>query len=68
MNGPDEEIQIARVVQRLEERFPRATPGDVERIVAAERAALDGHPIRDHVSQLVEHGARDKLRAGSAAT
>lgn len=62
MNGPDEETQISQVVERLEEKFPEVAHDDVERIVAEEREALDGNPVRDFVPRLVEHGAREKLR------
>ena len=66
MNGPDEEQQIANVVEQLEQRFPAFSTQEIEVIVAEQVALLDGNPIRDYVPRLVEHGARSKLRqAGS---
>jgi hypothetical protein len=63
MNGPDEEQQIASVVEQLEQRFPAFSTQEIEVIVAEQVALLDGNPIRDYVPRLVEHGARSKLRA-----
>ena len=62
MNGPDEEQQIAQVIEKLEEKFPAVSTGEIEKIVAEQVAELDGNPIRDYVPRLVEHGARSRLR------
>ena len=62
MNGPDEELQIAQVVEQLEQRFPAFSTREIEVIVAEQVALLDGNPIRDYVPRLVEHGARSRLR------
>lgn len=67
MNGPAEDIQIAQVVERLEERFPAVASDEVARVVAEQHHALDGNPIRDYVPRLVEHAARDRLRGREAA-
>ncbi len=66
MNGPDEKVQIAQVISRLEERFPTLPADNVEKVVAEQVAELDGNPIRDYVPRLVEHAAKDKLRATAA--
>ena len=66
MNGPDEEQQIANVVEQLEQRFPAFSTQEIEVIVAEQVALLDGNPIRDYVPRLVEHGARSKLRQAGA--
>ena len=62
MNGPDEEQQIANVIEQLEQRFPAFSTQEIEVIVAEQVALLDGNPIRDYVPRLVEHGARSRLR------
>ena len=66
MNGPDEEQQIANVVEQLEQRFPTFSTQEIEVIVAEQVALLDGNPIRDYIPRLVEHGARSKLRQARA--
>ncbi len=66
MNGPDEEQQIANVVEQLEQRFPAFSTQEIEVIVAEQVALLDGNPIRDYIPRLVEHGARSKLRQARA--
>jgi hypothetical protein len=63
MNRPDEERQIADVVERLEERYPGVSTEQIEVIVAEQVALLDGNPIRDYIPRLVEHGAKERLRA-----
>ena len=62
MNRPDEQRQIADVVERLEERFPAVSTQEIEVIVAEQVALLDGNPIRDYIPRLVEHGAKERLR------
>ena len=66
MNGPDEEQQIASVIEQLEQRFPAFSTQEIEVIVAEQVALLDGNPIRAYVPRLVEHGARSKLREARA--
>jgi hypothetical protein len=67
MNGPDEEQQIANVVEQLEQRFPAFSTQEIEVIVAEQVALLDGNPIRDYVPRLVEHGARSRLRQAASS-
>ncbi len=62
MNRPDEEQQIADVIEQLEQRFPTVSTQEIEIIVAEQVALLDGNPIRDYIPRLVEHGARTRLR------
>lgn len=64
----EEEAQaLDRVVDRLAERFPTVTREQVAAIVAEEHLELEGNPIRDFVPVLVEHEARERLRASGAA-
>lgn len=63
----EEEAQaLDRVVDRLAERFPGVTRAQVAAIVAEEHLELEGNPIRDFVPVLVEHEARERLRASGA--
>ena len=43
-----------------------ALSADIQKLVGEEHLVLDGNPIRDFVPVLVEHEARDRLRAEGA--
>jgi hypothetical protein len=62
MDQLQEDQAIAKVVDRLADRFPALGRGRVEQVVAETRSLLDGNPIRDYVPVLVERTARDRLR------
>ncbi|QNE47316.1 hypothetical protein F1C58_10690 [Glaciihabitans sp. INWT7] len=62
MDQVQEDQGIAKVIDRLVERFPALGRARVEQVVANTRAMLDGNPIRDYVPVLVERSARDQLR------
>ncbi|TFC44366.1 hypothetical protein E3T26_01090 [Cryobacterium sp. TMT1-21] len=65
----DEELRaIAKVVDRLAERFPHIPRSSIERAVLEEHKALDGRPVREYVPVLVERGAKGRLRGHGAAT
>lgn len=66
MNGSEEEREVGAVIDRLTERFPAVTRDRVVAIVTDAHAELEGNPIRDFVPVLVEHEARDRLRAEGA--
>jgi len=51
------------VISRLRSKFPHIAPQRLETIVWEEHQALRGHPVRDFVAVLVEHAARQRLRA-----
>jgi hypothetical protein len=57
-----EEQGVARVIDRLGERFPELDRGQVEQAVHTAHLALSGNPIRDFIPVLVEHDAKDQLR------
>jgi len=59
----DEEMAIEKVIDRLAERFPSIEHAEVSKIVHEEAHKLDGGKVRDFVPVLVEHEARDRLRA-----
>ena len=62
MDQMQEDQGIARVVDRLSDRFPTLGRARVEQVVAETRRLLDGNPIRDYVPVLVERTAKDRLR------
>lgn len=66
MNGSVEEREVEAVVQRLADRFPEVGRERVVEIVTEAHQELDGNPIRDFVPVLVEHEARERLRAEGA--
>lgn len=63
MSTEDEDRAVDAVVDRLADRFPAAGREHVAEVVDVEHHELDGNPIRDYVPVLVEHDARDRLRA-----
>lgn len=66
MDASDEQRAVGEVAERLAERFPDVPRDQVAQIVRDVHAALDGNPIRDFVPVLVEHDARERLRAERA--
>ena len=62
MDQLQEDQGIAKVIDRLSERFPELERAQVEQVVAAAHSQLDGHPIRDYVPVLVERTAKERLR------
>ena len=68
MNPEEEEKAIAKVIDRLAERFPHIPRPSVEEVVLEEHKSFDGRPIRDFVPVLVEHGAKGRLRRRRPST
>ena len=66
MNGSEEEREVEAVVHRLVDRFPEVSRDHVAEVVVGAHDELDGNPIRDFVPVLVEHEARERLRAEGA--
>ncbi len=66
MNGSEEQREVDAVVYRLSDRFPEVPRDHVAEVVIDAHDELDGNPIRDFVPVLVEHEARDRLRAEGA--
>lgn len=62
MSAEEELRAVAKIVDRLAERFPHIPRQSIERAVLEEHKALDGRPIRDYVPVLVERGAKGRLR------
>ncbi|MBC7403210.1 MAG: hypothetical protein H7279_08585 [Microbacteriaceae bacterium] len=62
MDQLQEDQAIAKVVDRLADRFPELGRARVDQVVAETRRLLDGNPIRDYVPVLVERTAKARLR------
>ena len=59
----DERVAIEHAIDRLAERFPTVDRARVEQIVDEELHRLDGGRVRDFIPVLVEHEAKERLRA-----
>ena len=66
MNSEEEARAVDEVVDRLAARFPAVSRDHVAAIVGEEHLELEGNPIRDFVPVLIEHEARERLRAEGA--
>ena len=62
MESEFEEQGIARVIERLCEKFPALNRDQVKKAVHGAHDALAGSPIRDFIPVLVEHDAKEELR------
>jgi hypothetical protein len=62
MQTPDEDRELAEVIDRLMRKFPTAGREEVEGAVTVEYLALEGNPVRDFVPVLVEKQAKKRLR------
>lgn len=54
---------VDQVADRLSQRFPRWSASRVRETVAEEYDLLANNPIRIYVPNLVEHEARERMRA-----
>lgn len=62
MQTPDEDQQLAVVVERLTAKFPHIPREHIEEIVAEVHRDFDGNPVRDYIPVLVEHEVKAELR------
>lgn len=53
---------VEQVIERLETRFSGIPRSRIEAVVREEHRRLEGRPVRDYVSVLIERSAREKLR------
>lgn len=67
MNAEDEVRAVEGVVDRLAAMYPDVSRERVVVIVNEEHLALEGNRIRDFIPVLVEHEARERLRAEGAS-
>ena len=58
----DAGANAGKLVDRLALRFPKTPRDHIASTVAEEYAALSDSRIRTHIPNLVEHGARSRLR------
>ena len=65
MNTEDETRVIEALVQRLVSRFPHVPPEAVSGVVEEAYGRFTDARFRDFVPLLVEHDAKERLRAGS---
>lgn len=61
MDDTEKRDTIAKVTDRLAERYPDAPRPLVARVVAEEYETLDTSRIRTYIPTLVEHGAKSRL-------
>jgi hypothetical protein len=61
MDDTEKHDTIAKVTDRLAERYPDAPRPLVARVVAEEYETLDSSRIRTYIPTLVEHGAKIRL-------
>jgi chromosome segregation and condensation protein ScpB len=61
MDDTEKHDTIAKVTDRLAERYPDAPRPLVARVVAEEYETLDSSRIRTYIPTLVEHGAKNRL-------
>ncbi len=66
MNPQEEDRAVAKVIDRLAEKFPEAPRVRIEETVHEQQAALADNPVRDYVPVLIEHAAKDRLRSPAA--
>ncbi|MBG6213417.1 hypothetical protein RCH23_001018 [Cryobacterium sp. CAN_C3] len=62
MNLDDEYRAVAKVVDRLVERFPELPRPRIEKAVYEQHHVFDGRPVRDYVPMLVEREVKARLR------
>jgi hypothetical protein len=58
-----EQRSVEEVVDRLTKKYPDVDRGEIEQIVAEERQAYAGRPVRDFVPVLVEKSAKKRVKA-----
>lgn len=58
---PDEDVVFTEIADRLRERYPQASPDDIEQALDRARHHFDGAKVRDFVPVLVEREARAAL-------
>jgi hypothetical protein len=66
MNADEEVRAVEGVVDRLDAMYPDVSRERVVAVVNEEHLKLAGNPIRDFIPVLVEHEARERLRAEGA--
>jgi hypothetical protein len=68
MNPPDQDKQIAAIIDRLEREFPDLPPPEVVAVILEAHEAFQDYPISTHVPVIVERQAKDRLRGRAGET
>lgn len=63
----NEDAAIEHVIDRLVSQFPDVPENVVQETVTEIHDSFDQAPVRDFVAVIVEHDAKDQLRAADAA-
>ncbi len=67
VNPQEEDRAVAKVIDRLAEKFPESPRVRIEQAVHEQQEALAGNPVRDYVPVLIEHAAKNRLRSSAAS-
>jgi len=62
MTPEEEQRALETMTERLAEYFPDTERAELVRVVDEEHRKLDGNPVRDYITVLVEHASRERLR------
>ena len=62
MDSPDNDKQIAAIIDRLERAFPDVPTPEVVAVIREAHDAFHDYPISTHVPVIVERQAKDRLR------
>lgn len=66
MDDTEKNETIAKVTDRLTERYPETSRHYIAGVVAEEYAQLEASRIRTYIPTLVEHGAKSRLRGNAS--
>ena len=66
MSPRDESQLMDQVIARLAQKAIGVTADEISRIVHEEHHKLEGRPVRDYISVLVERSAKKRLRHESS--
>ncbi len=66
MDHTEKETVVSMVAARLGRYFPRSPQSQISTVVGDEYDLLEGSRIRAYIPNLVQHGARERLRSESA--
>ena len=58
----DEDHAVAEIAERLQERFPEATPESITAAIEQARASFTDAKVRDFVPVLIEKEAKARLK------
>ncbi|HEX5730931.1 three-helix bundle dimerization domain-containing protein [Microbacterium sp.] len=62
MHAPDNDKEIAAIIDRLERAFPDVPAPEVVAVIREAHDAFHDYPVSSHVPVIVERQAKDRLR------